>query len=48
MKLLKATNETKLGAIFHRSDDAFDNSFFNVEGSLVQPIIWVRPKMAAN
>ena len=28
--------DTKIGAVFHRSDDAFDKSFFNVEGSSVQ------------
>jgi len=39
VKLLKTTDETKIGAVFHRSDDAFDKSFFNVEGSSVQPII---------
>lgn len=39
VKLLKDTEETKIGAVFHRLDDAFDKSFFNVEGSSVQPII---------
>jgi C-terminal processing protease CtpA/Prc len=39
VKLFKDTEETKIGAVFHRSDDAFDKSFFNVEGSSVQPII---------
>lgn len=38
VRLIKETDETKIGAVFHRSDDAFDKSFFNVEGS-VQPII---------
>lgn len=39
VKLIKETEETKIGAVFHRLDDAFDKSFFNVEGSSVQPII---------
>jgi len=39
VRLVKETDETKIGAVFHRSDDAFDKSFFNVEGSSVQPII---------
>merc|ERR1719217_61647 len=39
VKLFKDSEETKIGAVFHRSDDAFDKSFFNVEGSSVQPII---------
>jgi len=39
VKLFKESEETKIGAVFHRSDDAFDKSFFNVEGSSVQPII---------
>jgi C-terminal processing protease CtpA/Prc len=39
VKLNKETEETKIGAVFHRLDDAFDKSFFNVEGSSVQPII---------
>ena len=39
VRLNKETDETKIGAVFHRSDDAFDKSFFNVEGSSVQPII---------
>jgi len=39
VRLIKETDETKIGAVFHRSDDAFDKSFFNVEGSSVQPII---------
>mmetsp|Transcript_14885 Transcript_14885/g.24859 ORF Transcript_14885/g.24859 Transcript_14885/m.24859 type:complete len:760 (+) Transcript_14885:1-2280(+) len=39
VRLHKDTDETKIGAVFHRSDDAFDKSFFNVEGSSVQPII---------
>ena len=38
-KLVKESEETKIGAVFHRLDDAFDKSFFNVEGSSVQPII---------
>ncbi|EOD24030.1 hypothetical protein EMIHUDRAFT_450657 [Emiliania huxleyi CCMP1516] len=36
VRLIKETDETKIGAVFHRSDDAFDKSFFNVEGSSVQ------------
>jgi len=39
VKLVKESEETKIGAVFHRLDDAFDKSFFNVEGSSVQPII---------
>lgn len=39
VRLNKETDVTKIGAVFHRSDDAFDKSFFNVEGSSVQPII---------
>ena len=39
VRLFKETDDTKIGAVFHRSDDAFDKSFFNVEGSSVQPII---------
>lgn len=39
VKLVKETEETKIGAVFHRLDDAFDKAFFNVEGSSVQPII---------
>eukprot|EP00966_Prymnesium_polylepis_P121577 2809832-Prymnesium_polylepis.1 len=39
VKFLKATDDTKIGFIFHQSDDAFDKSFFNVEGSSVQPIV---------
>ena len=39
VKLVKETEDTKIGAVFHRLDDAFDKSFFNVEGSSVQPII---------
>mmetsp|Transcript_22119 Transcript_22119/g.37768 ORF Transcript_22119/g.37768 Transcript_22119/m.37768 type:complete len:264 (+) Transcript_22119:3-794(+) len=39
VKLLKTSDDTKIGAVFHRSDDQFDKSFFNVEGSSVQPII---------
>ena len=39
IKLVKETEDTKIGAVFHRLDDAFDKSFFNVEGSSVQPII---------
>jgi len=39
VKLLKTSDDTKIGAVFHRSDDAFDKTFFNVEGSSVQPII---------
>ena len=39
VKLIKETEDTKIGAVFHRLDDAFDKSFFNVEGSSVQPII---------
>ena len=39
VKLIKESEETKIGAVFHRLDDAFDKSFFNVEGSSVQPII---------
>ena len=43
VRLIKETDETKIGAVFHRSDDAFDKSFFNVEGSSVQPIIKKAP-----
>ena len=39
VRLVKEAEDTKIGAVFHRSDDAFDKSFFNVEGSSVQPII---------
>jgi C-terminal processing protease CtpA/Prc len=39
VRLVKEGDDTKIGAVFHRSDDAFDKSFFNVEGSSVQPII---------
>uniref|UniRef100_A0A7S4F4P3 Myosin motor domain-containing protein n=1 Tax=Chrysotila carterae TaxID=13221 RepID=A0A7S4F4P3_CHRCT len=39
VRLIKETDDTKIGAVFHRSDDAFDKSFFNVEGTSVQPII---------
>eukprot|EP00308_Calcidiscus_leptoporus_P024250 CAMPEP_0119366430 /NCGR_PEP_ID=MMETSP1334-20130426/13293_1 /TAXON_ID=127549 /ORGANISM="Calcidiscus leptoporus, Strain RCC1130" /LENGTH=1364 /DNA_ID=CAMNT_0007382635 /DNA_START=58 /DNA_END=4152 /DNA_ORIENTATION=+ len=39
VRLIKEYDDTKIGAVFHRSDDAFDKSFFNVEGSSVQPII---------
>jgi C-terminal processing protease CtpA/Prc len=39
VRLVKTSDDTKIGAVFHRSDDAFDKSFFNVEGSSVQPII---------
>ena len=39
VRLVKETDETKIGAVFHRSDDAFDKSFFNVDGSSVQPLI---------
>ena len=38
VKFIKDSVESKMGFIFHRTDDAFDKSFFNVEGS-VQPII---------
>jgi len=37
--LSKPTEDTKIGAVFHRSDDAFDKSFFNVGQGTVQPII---------
>ena len=36
VRLVKEAEDTKIGAVFHRSDDAFDKSFFNVEGSSVQ------------
>jgi myosin-5 len=39
VRLVKESEDTKIGAVFHRLDDAFDKSFFNVEGSSVQPII---------
>ena len=39
VKLVKDADDSKIGAVFHRSDDAFDKTFFNVETGLVQPII---------
>ena len=33
VKLVKETEDTKIGAVFHRLDDAFDKSFFNVRAT---------------
>ena len=33
VKLVKETEDTKIGAVFHRLDDAFDKSFFNVRAA---------------